>query len=162
MALNAYLRLKGQKQGVIKGSVTQKAHTGSILVTATHHEISSPRDAASGRATGKRQHKPLVITKEIDQSSPALYSALVSNETLTGWELQFWRAGATGVEEHYYTIKLTNASVATIEFVQPNTKNPELAKYAEHENVAFTYQKIEWTWVKGGIAAVDDWHAPVG
>jgi hypothetical protein len=32
MALNAYLILKGQKQGEIKGSVTQKGREGTILV----------------------------------------------------------------------------------------------------------------------------------
>lgn len=32
-------------------------------------EIVSPRDAASGLATGKRQHKPFVITQELDKSS---------------------------------------------------------------------------------------------
>jgi hypothetical protein len=34
-------------------------------------EIVSPRDAASGLPTGKRMHKPFVITKELDRSSPA-------------------------------------------------------------------------------------------
>jgi hypothetical protein len=32
--------------------------------------IVSPRDAASGLPTGKRMHKPMVITKELDKSSP--------------------------------------------------------------------------------------------
>jgi len=162
MALNAYLRLKGQKQGSIKGSVTQRGHANTIRVIATRHEISSPRDAATGLATGKRQHHPIIITKELDQSTPALYSALVTNETLTEWELEFWRVDAAGKEEHYYTIKLSNATVASIEFVQPDTRNPDLAKYAEYQNIAFTYQKIEWTWIKGGLAAVDDWRAHVG
>lgn len=35
-------------------------------------QIVSPRDAASGLPTGKRQHKPFVITKELDKSSPML------------------------------------------------------------------------------------------
>jgi len=35
-------------------------------------EIVSPRDPASGLPTGKRQHKPFVITKELDKSSPIL------------------------------------------------------------------------------------------
>lgn len=34
--------------------------------------VVSPRDAASGLPTGKRQHKPMVITKELDKSSPLL------------------------------------------------------------------------------------------
>jgi hypothetical protein len=35
--------------------------------------IVSPRDSASGLPTGKRQHKPIVITKELDKSSPLLF-----------------------------------------------------------------------------------------
>jgi type VI secretion system secreted protein Hcp len=166
MALNAYLKLKGQKQGEIKGSSTQRGRENAIVVIATHHEISSPRDTNSGLPTGKRLHKPLVITKELDQSTPLLYTALVTNENLIEWELQFWRSVAgpagAGQEEQDYTITLSNASIASIESVQPNNRNPELAKLAEYENIAFTYQKIQWTWVKGGITAVDSWTAPAG
>jgi len=162
MSSNAYLKLKGQKQGQIKGSVTSKGRSGSILVIATHHEITSPRDVASGLATGRQLHKPIVVTKEVDQSAPALYSALVNNEVFAEWELEFWRVGTTGVEEAYFTIKLTRATVASIEFVQPDLRNPEHAKYGDYQNVSFSYQKIEWIWTKGGFTAFDDWQAPTG
>ncbi len=39
-------------------------------------QITSPRDAASGLPTGKRMHKPFVITKELDKSSPKLAEAV--------------------------------------------------------------------------------------
>ena len=39
---------------------------GGAVVSA----IVSPRDSASGLPTGKRMHKPFVITKELDRSSP--------------------------------------------------------------------------------------------
>jgi type VI secretion system secreted protein Hcp len=161
MALNSYLSLKGQKQGDIKGSVTQKGREGKIMVIAVNHEVVSPRDAASGLPTGKRMHKPFVITKEIDKSSPLLYNVLVNNENIADWELQFWRPSATGAEQQHYTIKLTNANIASINFRMPNNKHPELMKFAEYEEIAFTYQKIEWTWVDGGITAMDDWESPV-
>ena len=161
MALNAYLKLKGQTQGDIKGSVTQKGREDKIMVIAVNHEIISPRDAASGLPTGKRQHKPLVITKELDKSSPLLYNVLVNNESLTEFELQFWQPSPTGAEKQHYTIKLTNANIASINFVMANNKHPELMRFAEYEEVAFTYQKIEWTWMDGGITAQDDWESPV-
>ena len=167
MALNAYLRLKGAKQGDIKGSVTQKGREGRIAVIAVTHDIVSPRDAASGQATGKRQHKPLVITKELDKASPLLRAALVSNEHLTSLTLDFFApkaagpAAAAGAEFNDFTISLTNASIASIELVMPNNKNPELAKLATYEEIAFTYQKITWTWNDGGITASDDWESPV-
>ena len=34
--------------------------------------VPNPRDSASGQATGKRQHKPITITKEWDAASPQL------------------------------------------------------------------------------------------
>jgi type VI secretion system secreted protein Hcp len=166
MSLNAYLKLKGQKQGEIKGSVTQKGREGKIMVIAVNHEVISPRDAASGLPTGKRQHKPFVITKELDKSTPLLMNALTNNENIPEWELQFWApqlsaTTGTGAEVQHYTVKLTNANIASINFRQLNNKNPELSRYAEYEEVAFTYQKIEWTWVNGGLTATDDWEAPV-
>ena len=160
MALNAYLSLKGEKQGEIKGSVTQKGRENKIMVIAVTHDVVSPRDPASGLPTGKRQHKPFIITKELDRSTPLVYNVLTNNENIKEWELQFWRPSATGAEQQHYTVKLTNANIAAIRFVQLNNKNPELMRYAEYEEVSFTYQKIEWTWKDGGITADDDWEAP--
>ena len=164
MALNAYLKLKGQKQGQIKGSVTQKGREGTVLVFAVDHSIVSTRDSASGQATGKRMHKPIKITKEVDKASVPLYSALVTNENLPEWELNFWRpktqGRSTGVEVQYFTIKLTNAKVSSIHLVKPNTKDPNLHTLPDYEEVEFVYQKIEWTWTDGGITAIDDWVSP--
>jgi len=166
MALNAYLKLKGQKQGDIKGSVTQKGREDSIMVIAVSHEIISPRDPASGLPTGKRMHKPFVITKELDKSSPLLYNVLVNNENITEWTLKFWTpqikaASGVGTEVQHYTVQLFNANIASISFRMLNNKNPELMRYAEYEEIAFTYQKIIWTWNDGGITAEDDWETPV-
>src|SRR4051812_48469125 len=110
MALNAYLKLKGQKTGEIKGSVTQKGREGKIMVIAVSHEIISPRDPASGLPTGKRMHKPFVITKELDKSSPLLLGVLTTNENISDWELQFWTpqlkaATGSGAEVQHYTVK---------------------------------------------------------
>lgn len=162
MALNAYLKLKGQKQGEIKGSVTQKGRENKIMVIAVNHDIISPRDAASGLATGRRMHKPFVITKELDKSTPLLHKALSNNELITEFELQFWtnklsKVGAAGTENQHYTVKLTNANICEINFRMLNNKNPELVNFAEYEEVSFTYQKIEWIWNDGGITASDNW-----
>jgi type VI secretion system secreted protein Hcp len=166
MALNSYLKLKGQKQGEVKGGVTQKGREGSIMVIAVSHEIVSPRDPASGLPTGKRMHKPFVITKEIDKASPVLYNILVNNENVPEWKLEYWKpqlsaAGGAGAEVKYYSVQLVNANIASMRHVMPNNKNPELMRYETYEEIAFTYQKIIWTWLDGGITAEDDWEAPV-
>ena len=161
MALNAYLRLKGQTQGDIKGSVTQSGREDSIMIIGTSHEVVSPRDAASGLPTGKRQHKPFNITKEVDKSSPLLYAVLVNNENVTEWKLQYWQPSASGREVQHYTVELVNASIASIRHEMLNNKYPENMQHKEREHIAFCYQKITWTWMDGGITAQDDWETPV-
>jgi hypothetical protein len=93
------------------------------------------------------------ILKEIDQSSPLLWSALVSNENLTTWQLKFWAPAATGIETEIYTITLTNASIASIHEYMPDNEDPAKAKLPLLEKITFTYQKIEWVWTKGTITA---------
>lgn len=162
MAVNSYLRLKGQKQGEIKGSCEQKGRENSIIVIAVSHDLLSPRDSESGLATGKRMHKPLVITKELDKATPLIYNSLVHNENLTEVELKFYKpqiraTGGMGQEVNHFNIKLTNATVASITMRMPNNKHPELKQFETYEEVAFTYEKIEWTWTEGGITGQDSW-----
>jgi len=166
MALNAYLTAKGQKQGPFKGSVTQKGREGTIAVIAVSHSVISPRDAASGQPSGKRMHKPICVTQELDQSLPLLYNALCQNENIPSWKLEFWTTGyqdrtqSVGSEMQHYTIELLNASLCSIDFRMANNKHPELMKFNEYAECAYVYQKITWTWTKGGISASDDWEAP--
>jgi type VI secretion system secreted protein Hcp len=159
MALNAYLKLKGQKQGDIKGSATVKGREGRIVVIACSHDIAKPLDTAGGQGRGRRQHHPLLITKELDKSSVPLRQALVTDENLTVWDLQFWRAMTRGSEKQHFTVRLVNARVASIHFELPNTRSPDTSKLPELEQIAFTYEKIEWIWTDGMVAG-DDWEAP--
>ncbi len=166
MSLNAYLTIKGARQGNIAGSVTQKGRENQIMVIAVNHEITTPRDPASGLPTGKRMHKPIVITKQIDKSTPLLYNALVNNENLTEVTLRFWApnivaAASTGQEVQNYTIVLTNANIASISTDMMNNATDVGSKLAVMETIAFTYQKIQWTWNDGGITSGDDWSRPV-
>lgn len=162
MAMMAYMYAKGQKSGQVKGGIHQKGREDSIGVIAVSHSIISPRDPQSGLPTGQRMHKPLVITKELDKASPVLYNILCTNENVTELTLKFWTPqikATTGVgsEVQHYTIKLTNANIASIDFRMANIRHTDLVKFPEYEEIAFTYQRIEWTWNDGGIMASDDW-----
>ncbi len=165
-----YLTLKGQKQGNIKGGVTQKGREGSIAVQYLQSKIVSPRDAASGLPTGKRQHTPLVFRKSVDISTPKLLSALTSNENLPEAHFKFWRPSSTGTgaEQQYFTIDLLNANLASSDLYHPDSQDTTAPGAgsggsgggAELEEWSLTYQKITWTWVDGGITAEDDWSSP--
>lgn len=164
-AMTAIMRVKNHSGTAIPGSVTQKGREGSSQVIATTHEIVSPRDPASGLANGKRLHKPYTVTMEVDKAVPLLFKAAVTNETLVEVTVQYFRpsvAGTAGVgsEVQFYTVKLTNATISNIRFVQQNTLNPDLQRQPEVVEIQFTYQKIAWTWNEGNISYEDSWQAP--
>ncbi len=160
MAFAAYLSIVGARQGPILGSVTQKGREGKILVIAASHEIVAPRDPQSGIPTGKRMHKPFMLTKELDRASPLLFAVLCTNENVVSAQIDFWTSTATGQEKLRYTVRLTNANLSTINFKMANLRVPRLSRLTEYEELALTYEKIEWTWSEGGISAGDDWQTP--
>jgi type VI secretion system secreted protein Hcp len=134
----------------IEGSVAASGVEGAIAVLGFSHSVVSPRDAASGLPTGKRQHKPVVVTKPVDKATPLLYQALVFNQNISEITLVFYQGTREREPQVYYTIKLENVSIGSIE-----------SKSAHFEEVAFYYQKITWTFEDGGITAEDDWESPV-
>jgi type VI secretion system secreted protein Hcp len=160
MALNAYLRLRGERQGEIKGSVTQAGREDSIMVIGANHELMVPTDPASGLPSGKRSHTPFIITKEVDRSSPLLYRALMDNENIYEWRLEFWQPSPSGQEVQFYTVELVDASISDIRFEMLNNKYPENMQHKEREHISFCYKQIRWIWMEGGIEAEDYWEAP--
>lgn len=158
-AENIQVTIVGKSSGKITGS----GKDGSIEGLAMEHEIVSPRDAASGLPTGRRQHKPLTIVKPIDKATPLLMKLLTNNESATV-TLKFFRAdsstvGGGGKPEQYYTITLTNAAVSSIRDWKPNTRDVSADRAGDLEEISFTYQKITWTWTDGGITHEDDWES---
>jgi type VI secretion system secreted protein Hcp len=128
---------------MVTGQTQGKFSSDPIDVTAISHEIVSPRDPASGLPTGKREHKPIVLTMDWGPSTPLFLNALTQNENLTSVLIGLLRDG-----KQVATIQLVDASVSQFD------------QHGENVTVQFTYQKIVWTWVDGGITAQDDWEAP--
>ncbi|MEX0595898.1 MAG: type VI secretion system tube protein TssD [Candidatus Paceibacterota bacterium] len=131
---------------------------GSTEIVSYSHGITSPRDAATGQATGKRQHEPIVIRKEIDRATPLLLKALVDNNKIDAVEIKLYRPNPSGdgTLQNYFSIELENVRVSSISKSQDP---PEPSKPLEE--VSFTYQKITWTWVDGRVSAEDNWESPV-
>lgn len=154
MAPTAYLTLTGKKQGAIKGGVAANGREGSIALIAVGYGVSIPLDPASGQSTGKREHKPVVVSKAVDEASPQLLQALVTNETLTDVKIDFWRPSPESVAP-YFSIALTNAIVTDVTLNGSAGQEPR-----EIEQVQFVYQQISWTWVASGASARDDWNVP--
>jgi type VI secretion system secreted protein Hcp len=60
-----------------------------MLASAFDYGLVSPRDPATGQASGKRQHKPVVITREWGTSMPQFLAAVATNEVLTKLTMEF-------------------------------------------------------------------------
>lgn len=96
MAIPAYLWLKDDGGADIKGSVDVQGREGSIEVVALDHDVYIPTDNNTGKLTGTRTHKPFTFTKEIDASSPYLYKAVTTGQTLKTAEFKFYRINDAG------------------------------------------------------------------
>jgi len=163
MAYEFYVTIEGTRQGAFKGESPREAHNKKVAGLSYSHEITSPRDIATGQASGKRQHGPISITKEWGAASPQLFQALVTNEVLKSVLFEFFHTTPDGLEEVYHTIKLANATVSKIKQMTGSGESSSSAKtgatYDTHEleEVSFTYQSIEVENMPGQTSAGDDW-----
>jgi len=169
MPTPAYLSITGVKQGLITagtftqdsvGNIYQEGHEDQILVQAFSHQVIIPRDPQSGQPTGQRVHKPLMISKVFDKSSPLLFSALTSGEEVK-CRLEWFRTSSAGTQEHYFTIELEGATLVDIQSRMPNCQDPDNAHFTHLEDVYFPYRKIVWTHEVSGTSGSDDWRSPV-
>jgi type VI secretion system secreted protein Hcp len=163
MAVNAYLTIKGTKQGGFKGSTRAKGvHAGkSILLAACYGNFITPTTSITGCPAGKRRHQPLTIRKEVDAASPMFFLALVGKETMNG-KIELVNADR-GSQAPSQIIELSGGLVSSINRVPPATKgqtHSEGRDKFEQEELKFTFQTIDVTWNDGGITMHDDWDAP--
>jgi type VI secretion system secreted protein Hcp len=155
-----YVTIRAARQGVLKGQTTNAAHKDQIQGLQFVAQLSAPKDAATGQASGKRQYLPISITKQWDASSPQIYDAASSNELLTLVEFDFVRTASNGQEYTFETIKLTDATISSVKdyILTPPSAGPTGAANPQAlEDVAFTFQKIEITNNDGKTTAIDNW-----
>ena len=148
-----------ETQGDITGDDTVGGMPDVMEIYGFSHEIDAPRDAASGLPAGKRQHKPVTVTKELDKASPLLMNVLVNFENMPTVKFVFTAQDPRLPSSGYWTVELENASVSNIRHDTIGVGADGMPLVREH--VSFTYQKIIWTWEDGGITAEDDWETPV-
>ncbi len=108
---------------------------GLITVTGYQFDIVSPRDSATGQASGKRQFKPVVVTHVMGGSSPQFLTAAATNETLTSVVINFFRTNREDGSVNYYRVTLTDATVSE---VRQYTSGADLL-----EDDSFTFRKIQ-------------------
>jgi type VI secretion system secreted protein Hcp len=158
MADSFYVTIVGRRQGKFHGDGGGPG--GKIKGLAFHYQVSSARDTATGQSTGRRQHSPVTFVKMWGASSPQLFEAAVSNEVLNSVLFEFIETNQAGEEYVFQTIKLTNASVASL-------KQDASAAYGGHdlqdlEEVSISFQSIEMENKTTQTVAADDWRGGNG
>jgi type VI secretion system secreted protein Hcp len=156
--------IEGTKQGRFKG----ERGRDKIAGLAFHYDVKSPRDMATGMASGKRQQGAITFTKAIDSSSPQLFQALVGNEALKTVLFEFRNTSADGQEQIFYQISLTNAAISEVEqyvgmsglVTTAEAKHSAASDGSPLEDVSLTFQKIEVASLVGKTMAADDWRRP--
>lgn len=124
MANVIYATVKGKQQGLISagcssmdsiGNKGQAGHLDQILINSLNYAMSREQHVS---------HHPVVFTKPIDKSSPLLGVAISSNESLEVL-FEFYRTNASGAQELYFTILLTDATISDISGSHPHSINPQ-------------------------------------
>jgi type VI secretion system secreted protein Hcp len=115
--------------------------------------INTMSTAGSGLPTGKRQHKPFVITKELDKSSPVLMKACASGQHIPEVKIVASRKSG-GRPEPYLTITLKEVFVSSFHTSGEGATSPSSSP-VPHEEIAFTFQKITWEYHDFGAVFED-------
>jgi len=159
MAESIHLFLKSNGQD-IQGESTQVSNgrENTIECVEFKDSVRTAREHGSRAAVGRRVHEPISIIKRIDKSSPLLAKALCRNEKIDG-EFQFFRPspGGDGTTEQFFTVKIENGRVDSIERLSPNAFDPAESKNPPLETVKFVYAKITWIYTPTGAEFVDEW-----
>jgi type VI secretion system secreted protein Hcp len=165
----AYIQFEGSI-GKITGDSVKDKRKGGIDIIECSHEFVSPRDPATGQATGKRAHKPWTFAFVYQSCVPQLYDALARNESAKEVKLEFFsnnllgKHGGIGTEQLHYRVTLKEAFLSRLQHRMLNTRILAIAeradnKFVEHQIVSeWVYGDITWEWVAGTTKmATDKW-----
>jgi len=120
------------KLGDIKGEATDAEHKDWIIIES----VSAPATpATSGQATGKRQHKPFVITKAVDRASPMLQEASTSGKHFPTVVIEI--AASDEGRATYLRYKLENVVISSY------STGGSAGGGVPMEEIAFNYEKIK-------------------
>ncbi|MFN3431052.1 MAG: type VI secretion system tube protein Hcp [Candidatus Sericytochromatia bacterium] len=151
-----------RKEGPVKEGTETRLRCQSYS-----YNVKTPRDAASGQATGRRQHQPITIVKEWGASSPHLMKALATSEVIPRVLLEFPRNTTNPEGERamdiFMTIELTNVVVVGLTQVTGDATNRaacpsgDCVSPRELEEIQLVCQKATFTSTQDKTTAVDDW-----
>src|SRR5262249_26110631 len=90
-------------------------------------------------------YAPVVIRKFTDSSTPLLYRALVTGQSVNA-ALKFFRNNPDGKGENYYNVTLKVGHIASIDAYSPDNQSADgsVRTALPMEEVSFTFSSITW------------------
>src|SRR5262249_32555099 len=122
------------------------------------HGVQIPPHGTPGKLTGTRVHQPITLWKETDASTPYLYKAVTSGQTLKSVEIKWYRIDDAGKEKEYFNTKLDNVKIVAVKPKMLDIKNPDYEKHNHLEDVELRYETITWSYKDGNIIHKDTWN----
>ncbi|MHA7845636.1 Hcp family type VI secretion system effector [Serratia sp. D1N4] len=159
MAVPVHMWLKDDGGASIKGSSDVRDREGSIELRGLTHNLNIPTDSNTGKLTGTRLHAPFLIEKEVDASSPYLYKAVATGQTLKSAEIKWYCINDAGQEIEYFNTLLENVKIVSITPTMHDTR--DCPGTGHMESVQLRYEKITWKYVDGNIQYTDAWNERV-
>ena len=138
-----FVTVTGKTQGQFAG----ENNTTRMEVSGFEMEVNSPRDLATGQASGKRQHLPVMFEKATGPASIQFYKAVASNEQLTTVIFEVYKSSAGGASVLDYKITMHNAAISS--FKQSFAEGQK----GFTDTIKVTAQSFELT--NGGLSASD-------
>lgn len=157
MASHGYMTINGKTQGLISsgcstqssvGNKCQIAHRDEVMVLSYTHNMSNIGNI------NKPTHGPILITKNVDKSSPLLAQALSSREEVS-CSINFYRTSPSGGQEKFYTVQINGGMVADLTLEMPHAILQNDAEPQEH--VAIRYREISWIHHIAGTTGYSTW-----
>lgn len=157
MAIPGYMTITGKTQGLISagcstpdsvGNKYQSVHTDEIMVLSYSHNLANIDN------TRRATHAPIIVTKNVDKSSPLLAQALATREEIN-CTINFYRTSPQGQQEKYYSVSIDGAVLSELFQDMPHVILHNDAQ--PQEQVAIRYRGISWVHHIAGTTGHASW-----
>ena len=157
MANHGYMTISGKTQGHISagcstqnsiGNKYQSGRADEIMVLSYSHNMTNIGNIK------KPRHSPIIITKNIDKSSPLLAQCLSSREEIN-CTISFYRVSSFAAQEKYFSISISGGIIADLTLEMPHAILHSDAEPQEH--IAIRYRDITWIHHAAGTSGHASW-----
>lgn len=157
MANTGYMSITGKVQGLISagcssqesiGNKCQPGHLDEIMVFSYSHNMANIGNV------NKPTHRPIVLTNNVDKSSPLLAQALSSREEIE-CTINFYRIFSFGQQQKFYSISIEGGVITDLTLDMPHVILQNDAEPQEH--LAIRYRSITWAHHLAGTTGYSAW-----